>query len=74
VRVGLAIAGILILFTVMLTWIAVIPGLSAKSADGVKPAVWRRSRRSTARSIGSPPFGARGWGVALMRDERLQPG
>ena len=31
----LAVAGILILFTLMLTWIAVIPGLSAKSADGV---------------------------------------
>ena len=30
----LAVAGILILFTLMLTWIAVIPGLSAKSADG----------------------------------------
>ena len=31
----LAVAGILILLTLMLTWIAVIPGLSAKSADGV---------------------------------------
>jgi ABC-2 type transport system permease protein len=30
----LAIAGILILFTLALTWLAVIPGLSAKSADG----------------------------------------
>ncbi|GIH19450.1 ABC transporter permease [Rugosimonospora africana] len=30
----LAIAGILILFTLTLTWIAVIPGLSAKSVDG----------------------------------------
>jgi ABC-2 type transport system permease protein len=30
----LAVAGILILFTVALTWLAVIPGLSAKSADG----------------------------------------
>ena len=30
----LAIAGILILFTLALTWVAVIPGLSAKSADG----------------------------------------
>jgi ABC-2 type transport system permease protein len=30
----LAVAGILILFTLALTWIAVIPGLSAKSADG----------------------------------------
>jgi ABC-2 type transport system permease protein len=30
----LAVAGILILFTVALTWIAVIPGLSAKSVDG----------------------------------------
>jgi ABC-2 type transport system permease protein len=29
-----AVAGILILFTLALTWIAVIPGLSAKSADG----------------------------------------
>ena len=29
----LAVAGILILFTLALTWIAVIPGLSAKSAD-----------------------------------------
>ena len=27
-------AGILILFTLALTWLAVIPGLSAKSADG----------------------------------------
>jgi ABC-2 type transport system permease protein len=31
----LAVAGILILFTLALTWIAVIPGLSAKSSDGV---------------------------------------
>jgi ABC-2 type transport system permease protein len=31
----LAVAGILILFTMALTWIAVIPGLSAKSVDGV---------------------------------------
>ena len=31
----LAVAGILILFTLVLTWIAVIPGLSAKSTDGV---------------------------------------
>jgi ABC-2 type transport system permease protein len=30
----LAVAGILLLFTLALTWIAVIPGLSAKSADG----------------------------------------
>ena len=30
----LAIAGILVLFTLALTWIAVIPGLTAKSADG----------------------------------------
>jgi len=30
----LAVAGILTLFTLALTWIAVIPGLSAKSADG----------------------------------------
>lgn len=30
----LAIAGILALFTLALTWMAVIPGLSAKSADG----------------------------------------
>jgi ABC-2 type transport system permease protein len=30
----LAVAGILILFTMALTWLAVIPGLSAKSADG----------------------------------------
>jgi len=30
----LAVAGILALFTVALTWLAVIPGLSAKSADG----------------------------------------
>ena len=30
----LAVAGILIVFTLALTWIAVIPGLSAKSADG----------------------------------------
>jgi ABC-2 type transport system permease protein len=30
----LAVAGILILFTLSLTWIAVIPGLSATSADG----------------------------------------
>src|SRR5262245_7941611 len=30
----LGVAGILILFTLALTWIAVIPGLSAKSADG----------------------------------------
>ena len=31
----LEVAGILVLFTLMLTWIAVIPGLSAKSTDGV---------------------------------------
>jgi ABC-2 type transport system permease protein len=30
----LAVGGILILFTLALTWIAVIPGLTAKSADG----------------------------------------
>ena len=30
----LAVAGLLILFTLALTWIAVIPGLTAKSADG----------------------------------------
>jgi ABC-2 type transport system permease protein len=30
----LAVAGILLLFTVALTWLAVIPGLSAKTADG----------------------------------------
>ena len=30
----LAVAGILILFTLALTWLAVIPGLSARSADG----------------------------------------
>src|SRR5499427_4434328 len=30
----LAVAGILVLFTLALTWIAVIPGLSARSADG----------------------------------------
>src|SRR5215510_10353489 len=30
----LAVAGILILFTLALTWIAVIPGLSAKTAEG----------------------------------------
>jgi len=30
----LAVTGILILFTLALTWLAVIPGLSAKSADG----------------------------------------
>jgi len=35
VSAWLAVAGILILFTLMLTWIAVIPGLSANSTDGV---------------------------------------
>jgi len=30
----LAVAGILVLFTMALTWLAVIPGLTAKSADG----------------------------------------
>ena len=30
----LAVAGILVLFTLALTWLAVIPGLSAKTADG----------------------------------------
>ncbi|PKQ21457.1 MAG: ABC transporter permease, partial [Actinobacteria bacterium HGW-Actinobacteria-5] len=30
----LAVAGILVLFTLALTWIAVIPGITAKSADG----------------------------------------
>jgi ABC-2 type transport system permease protein len=31
----LAVAGVLIVFTLALTWIAVIPGLSAKTTDGV---------------------------------------
>ncbi len=31
----LAVAGILVLFTLALTWLAVIPGLTARSADGV---------------------------------------
>jgi ABC-2 type transport system permease protein len=30
----LAVGGMLVLFTLALTWIAVIPGLSAKTADG----------------------------------------
>jgi ABC-2 type transport system permease protein len=30
----LAVAGILVLFTLALTWLAVIPGLTAKSVDG----------------------------------------
>jgi ABC-2 type transport system permease protein len=30
----LAVAGILVLFTLALTWLAVIPGLTAKTADG----------------------------------------
>ncbi|MFC4015374.1 ABC transporter permease [Nonomuraea purpurea] len=34
VSAWLSVAGILILFTLALTWIAVIPGLSAKSVDG----------------------------------------
>jgi ABC-2 type transport system permease protein len=34
ILVWLAVAGILTLFTLALTWIVVIPGLSAKSADG----------------------------------------
>jgi ABC-2 type transport system permease protein len=34
VLVWLEVAGILILFTLALTWMAVIPGLTAKSADG----------------------------------------
>lgn len=34
VQAWLAVTGILILFTLALTWLAVIPGLSAKSADG----------------------------------------
>ena len=34
VQAWLAVAGILMLLTLALTWIAVIPGLSAKSADG----------------------------------------
>ena len=32
----LAVAGILALFTLALTWIAVMPGLSAKSVDGAR--------------------------------------
>jgi ABC-2 type transport system permease protein len=35
VQAWLVVAGILILFTLMLTWIAVIAGLSAKTTDGV---------------------------------------
>jgi ABC-2 type transport system permease protein len=31
----LAVLGILVLFTLALTWLAVIPGLTAKSVDGV---------------------------------------
>jgi ABC-2 type transport system permease protein len=31
----LAVAGMLVLFTLALTWLAVIPGLTAKSVDGV---------------------------------------
>src|SRR5690606_4944749 len=31
---SLAVAGILLLFTLALTWLAVIPGLTAKSMDG----------------------------------------
>ena len=34
VQAWLAVAGILFLFTLALTWLAVIPGLSAKSVDG----------------------------------------
>ena len=34
VAAWLAVAGILVLFSVALTWLAVIPGLSAKTADG----------------------------------------
>ena len=34
VAAWLAVAGILVLFTLALTWIAVIPGLTAQSADG----------------------------------------
>jgi ABC-2 type transport system permease protein len=34
VAAWLAVAGILILFTLALTWLAVIPGLAAKTADG----------------------------------------
>jgi ABC-2 type transport system permease protein len=34
VLAGLSVAGILILFTLALTWIAVIPGLSAKTMEG----------------------------------------
>jgi ABC-2 type transport system permease protein len=34
VLVWLAVAGILVLFTLALTWLAVIPGLTAKSVDG----------------------------------------
>ncbi|MEU5988634.1 ABC transporter permease [Spirillospora sp. NPDC047418] len=34
VAAWLAVAGILVLFTLALTWIAVIPGLTAKSVDG----------------------------------------
>src|SRR6202030_155175 len=30
----LAVAGVLLLFTLALTWVAVIPGLTAKSPDG----------------------------------------
>lgn len=34
VQAWLAVAGVLILFTLALTWLAVIPGLTAKSVDG----------------------------------------
>src|SRR5690349_3051672 len=54
----LAVAGILILFTLALTWLAVIPGLTAKTIDGASafsyplillPSI-SRSRRSSTRS------------------------
>ena len=66
VAAWLAVAGILILFTVALTWIAVIAGLSAKTIDGASafsyPLIflpfisWRSCRptRCPPRSPGSP--------------------
>ena len=48
------VAGILILFTLALTWIAVIPGLTAKSADGangIKSACLRRRMSSVESAL-----------------------
>ena len=52
----LAVAGILIVFSLALTWLAVIPGLATKTADGTSRSLTRSSScPSSARHSCPPP-------------------